>query len=106
MLKTWPTNAGPPPFPVEIRIVEGNPEPGSGEGMFLMDEDEEDGGVLGRAEGGESGGADSEGEVSERTESGRRRGRWILEEGRGEYGPFGKRREDRLAAAVWRKPVK
>lgn len=88
--------------------MEGNPEPGSGEGMFLMDEDEEeeDGGVLERAEGDESGGAESEGEVSERTESGRRRGRWILEEGRGEYGPFGERREDRLAAAVWRKPVK
>lgn len=55
MLKTWPTKAGPPPLPVEIRTVEGNPEAGSEEGMLLMDDDDEDGGVLDRVEGTESG---------------------------------------------------
>lgn len=106
ILKTWPTNAGPPPFPVEMRIVEGNPEAASEEGALLMDEDDEDWGILERVEGRESGAAESEGEVSERAESGKRRGRWILEGGGGEFGPLMGRKEDRLAAAAWKKPVR
>lgn len=47
ILKTWPTNAGPPPFPVEFKLeiltVDGNPELVDSDDILLADEDEAEG---------------------------------------------------------------
>lgn len=105
MLKTWPTKAGPPPCPVEIRTVEGNLETGSEEGKLLMadDDDGEDGEFLDGVEEIVSGWADSEGEASERTESASVKGRWIFEECVAGGGVLRARKDERLVEAVDRK---
>lgn len=103
MLKTCPTKAGPPPRPAEIRTVEGNPEPAFEEGELSITGDEEKEVSLDSAEESESGWAESDWEASELGESGRRKGRWILEERGGRYAGLGLRKEDRLVAAVCRK---